>query len=56
MNWSLVITLVVVIFSLLVLLIRQNMKDEKELRNKLKNDYRKFEKREDMDTARALNQ
>ncbi|MEO5947033.1 MAG: hypothetical protein ABIP79_09465 [Chitinophagaceae bacterium] len=49
MNWYLVIPLVVVIFSLLVLLIRQNMKDDKEIRNKLNNDYRNFKKRENID-------
>ncbi len=55
MNWYLVIPLVVVIFSLLVLLIRQNMKDDKELRNKLKNDYRKFKKGEH-GHVRAMNE
>lgn len=56
MNWYIVIPLIIVIFCLLVFLIRQNIKDEKELRNKLNNNYRKFKKTDDVDTTRALNE
>lgn len=57
MDWYLVIPLVIVVFVLLVFLVRQNIKDEKELSNKLNNNYRRFKKRDgDMDTERALNE
>jgi hypothetical protein len=57
MNWYIVIPLVIIVFILLVFLVRQNVKDEKELRNKLNNDYRKPKKTGgDLDNERALNE
>lgn len=46
MNLYLTILLVIVVFILLMFLIRQNIKDEKELKNLLNNDYYKSEEKE----------
>ena len=59
MSGYLIIPLVIVVFILLVFLVRQNIKDEKELRKKLNNDFRRPGARGrdgDLDIERALNE
>lgn len=56
MSGYLIIPLIIIVFGLIIFLIRQNIKDEKELRNLLNNDYHKFKESDDVDTSRALNE
>ncbi|MGC4101428.1 hypothetical protein [Ferruginibacter sp.] len=44
MNWPIIISIAVVLVALIIFLVKKNMKDEKDLEKKIKNDYLKENK------------
>jgi len=46
MNWLIIIPVGIAIVALIIFMIRRNQKDEKDLENKLNNDYPKLDDQE----------